>query len=98
MSMYFLDVSEPLSKVIIITFCVPSSKVTTILMLLFFKSIDSKLDDLGILINSGNLNLSFLFLGSKKNSLIIINTIIIIPKVITTVNILTRVFRKFKFN
>ena len=48
---------------------------------------DSKLDDLGILINSGNLNLSFLFLGSKKNSLIIINTIIIIPKIITTVNI-----------
>ena len=30
-----------------------------------------------ILINSGNLNLSFLFLGSKKNSLIITNTIII---------------------
>ena len=87
MSMYFLDVSKPLSKVIIITFCVPLSKVTTILMLLFFKSIDSKLDDLGILINSGNLNLSFLFLGSKKNSLIIINTIIIIPKVITIVNI-----------
>ena len=85
--MYFLDFSKPLSKVIIIIFCVPSSKVTTILILLFFKSIDSKLDDLGILINSGNLNLSFLFLGSKKNSLIIINTIIIIPKVITIVNI-----------
>ena len=85
--MYFLDVSKPLSKVIIINFCVPSSKVTTILILLFFKSIDSKLDDLGILINSGNLNLSFLFLGSKKNSLIIINTIIIIPNVITIVNI-----------
>ena len=87
MSMYFLDVSKPLSKVIIITFCVPLSKVTTILMLLFFKSIDSKLDDLGILINSGNLNLSFLFLGFKKNSLIIINTKIIIIKVITIVNI-----------
>ena len=58
--MYFLDVSKPLSKVIIINFCVPSSKVTTILILLFFKSIDSKLDDLGILISSGNLNLSFL--------------------------------------
>ena len=85
--MYFLDVSKPLSKVIIINFCEPSSKVTTILILLLFKSIDSKLDDLGILINSGNLNLSFLFLGSKKNSLIIINTIIIIPKIITTVNI-----------
>ena len=87
MSMYFLDVSKPLSKVIIINFCVPSLRVTTILILLLFKSIDSKLDDLGILINSGNLNLSFLFLGSKKNSLIIINTIIIIPNVITTVNI-----------
>ena len=36
---------------------------------------------------NNNLNLSFLFLGSKKNSLIIINTIIIIPKVITIVNI-----------
>ena len=87
MSMYFLDVSKPLLKVIIITFCLPSSKVTTILILLFFKSIDSKLDVLGILINSGNLILSFLLLGSKKNSLIIINTIIIIPKVITIVNI-----------
>ena len=53
-------------KLLLLTFVYHHLRVTTILILLLFKSIDSKLDDLGILINSGNLNLSFLFLGSKK--------------------------------